>query len=596
MSSPTGPSTAAHGECLPSPSVHIHFGQQQTHPSSFAVPNHSDYLYHGTAPNIGSLTRLSSGHHVGNNSATAGVTGSDASAGGISSIQSRQDANSSISDGDTNFGIENNGLRQAHDILENMKMSSAPKGSGPRLFCGHVPKEVTEDLVKAHFSRWGIVTDVYFPRHKKTLKRRPFCFVTFATKESADRALEESPYNICGIPIKNITMVEDRDKYYKDKHAAARQALLAALTSLGGAGSVPNEHVNNIAALLAMDGISPEVVLSALIQQYGLGANGTSNASAGLNGLNQGPTSHQTQGVVGNSSLPSNGHISNSPSIQGQFLQHQYMANNQTRHSVNHMSNPMQGPNIAPMINSVQQFGNPPNPVYPHLMHREGSINSMSSNSDWLSVGPTSARNSIEIVSPYYLNKSQVQNSMNIPDAPCAAQQLQSAFTGTGSDIAIRTDGQNIPSGIRRSVPIEWHQTREAQQSRLPVSDPQAYASAPIIPSAIFESGLYGTTPSGIRNPDPSAATSGAFSQSLAPISEASIVYGQNLGGSFAQFHNSLARKSSIQSESLPPTSQESQRSCDAVQSMPPNADDEECPQEVTLLEALKLARDTTTP
>ncbi len=44
-------------------------------------------------------------------------------------------------------------------------------------------QEATEDLVRAHFSRWGTVTDVYFPRHKKTLKRRPFCFVTFASIE-----------------------------------------------------------------------------------------------------------------------------------------------------------------------------------------------------------------------------------------------------------------------------------------------------------------------------------------------------------------------------------------------------------------------------
>ena len=44
-------------------------------------------------------------------------------------------------------------------------------------------QEATEDLVRAHFSRWGTVTDVYFPRHKKTLKRRPFCFVTFASVE-----------------------------------------------------------------------------------------------------------------------------------------------------------------------------------------------------------------------------------------------------------------------------------------------------------------------------------------------------------------------------------------------------------------------------
>lgn len=44
-------------------------------------------------------------------------------------------------------------------------------------------QEVDEVAVKAHFSKWGTVTDVYFPRHKKSLKRRPFCFVSFANSD-----------------------------------------------------------------------------------------------------------------------------------------------------------------------------------------------------------------------------------------------------------------------------------------------------------------------------------------------------------------------------------------------------------------------------
>lgn len=142
----------------------------------------------------------------------------------------------------------------------------AQKGSGPRLFCGHVPKEVTEDHVKMHFSRWGTVTDVYFPRHKKTLKRRPFCFVTFDRLEAAQLALSESPLNICGFTIKNLTIVEDRDKYYHDKHELTRQTLLSALQSspIIAGSNLTKEQVDNVAALLAMDGASAESVLASL--------------------------------------------------------------------------------------------------------------------------------------------------------------------------------------------------------------------------------------------------------------------------------------------------------------------------------------------
>ena len=229
---------------------------------------------------------------------------------------------------------ELNALQLQGGAADDFRPPPQSKGSGPRLFCGHVPKvrllslfiegvstpcphlhtsvhqlslrrlpcvhplspainpysilptpavrhiahtfyppfiflhlqEATEDIVKAHFSRWGVVTDVYFPRHKKTLKRRPFCFVTFANKESAQRALAESPLSICGIPIKNLTMVEDRDKYYKDKQEAAQQALLTALNSMGASGALAPEQVNNIAALLAMEGVSSEAVLAMLLQ------------------------------------------------------------------------------------------------------------------------------------------------------------------------------------------------------------------------------------------------------------------------------------------------------------------------------------------
>ncbi|GAB4824087.1 hypothetical protein N2152v2_011133 [Parachlorella kessleri] len=150
------------------------------------------------------------------------------------------------------------------------------KGSGPRLFCGHVPKEATEDLVRAHFSRWGTVTDVYFPRHKKTLKRRPFCFVTFSSVEAAEHALAESPLNICGIPIKNLTMVEDRDAYYRTKHATTRAALLQALQSIGSSpnGQLGPDQLNNLAALLAMEGVTAEAIMGLLPQETGLAAFG----------------------------------------------------------------------------------------------------------------------------------------------------------------------------------------------------------------------------------------------------------------------------------------------------------------------------------
>ena len=58
-------------------------------------------------------------------------------------------------------------------------------------------------------------------RPGRTLARRPFCFVTFNRLEDAQRALAESPMNICGIPIKQLNLVEDRADYYKHRHNGA---------------------------------------------------------------------------------------------------------------------------------------------------------------------------------------------------------------------------------------------------------------------------------------------------------------------------------------------------------------------------------------
>lgn len=161
------------------------------------------------------------------------------------------------------YGSVGNGQQY---IQRPVHLNNTSKGSGPRLFCGHVPKEVTEEHVRAHFSAWGLVTDVYFPRHKKTLKRRPFCFVTFEKLECAQKALAESPLNICGFPIKNLTMVEDRDKYYHDKHVSTKQTLINALQSspIVAESSLTKEQIDNVAALLAMDGALTESILNGL--------------------------------------------------------------------------------------------------------------------------------------------------------------------------------------------------------------------------------------------------------------------------------------------------------------------------------------------
>ena len=71
-------------------------------------------------------------------------------------------------------------------------------GKGPRLYVGGVPEELTVERLKAHFSRWGSVVDLYFPG-KKGQSRVNYCFVTFDNWRAAQKACNQSERNIDGM-------------------------------------------------------------------------------------------------------------------------------------------------------------------------------------------------------------------------------------------------------------------------------------------------------------------------------------------------------------------------------------------------------------
>ncbi len=79
-------------------------------------------------------------------------------------------------------------------------------GKGPRLYVGGVPDELTEERLKAHFSLWGNVVDLYFPG-KKGQSRVNYCFVTFDNWRAAQRACNQSERNIDGMVSFMMTLL-----------------------------------------------------------------------------------------------------------------------------------------------------------------------------------------------------------------------------------------------------------------------------------------------------------------------------------------------------------------------------------------------------
>jgi hypothetical protein len=394
-------------------------------------------------------------------------------------------------------------------------------------------QEATEDLVKAHFSRWGVVTDVYFPRHKKTLKRRPFCFVTFAMKDSAERALAESPLSICGIPIKNLTMVEDRDKYYKEKHAAAHQALLIALNSMGAAGALAPEQVNNIAALLAMEGVSSDAVLSMLLnpsqqnfiaqqqmappQSNSMNSNsqgGMQNPFASPAGFGHGGHGHGYQQNPTRYSAPLLGQ--SGPAASDFFFQqqqqqlHNYNQNHHQQH--HHHHHQYSHHHLPPMAassgsgtstNSIRSASGPlPSSIGPFgsMMSREGSFSSLSTISDWYST-TSSNRTSLDLGNGSFWGPAAGQ--------PPARLSLDAALQLRQQLMAVASANQGQGGGHQQHFAdggdggLQQAQLLVAQNlARLHQQQQQQQQHSPPPPAAVMQSAFYqsAATPMPINN------------------------------------------------------------------------------------------------
>ena len=79
-----------------------------------------------------------------------------------------------------------------------MLLAGAPQQNFDRLFVGKLPPNVDEDILRAHFARFGTLTDVYLPKEYKSGKVRGFGFIKFATEAAASAALGASPHQLEG--------------------------------------------------------------------------------------------------------------------------------------------------------------------------------------------------------------------------------------------------------------------------------------------------------------------------------------------------------------------------------------------------------------
>lgn len=75
-----------------------------------------------------------------------------------------------------------------------------------KIFVGGITREVDEDILEEHFSRYGIVEECVIVLDKITRQPREFGFVTFVEASVAKSVLEES-HSICGEKVSSKLLV-----------------------------------------------------------------------------------------------------------------------------------------------------------------------------------------------------------------------------------------------------------------------------------------------------------------------------------------------------------------------------------------------------
>ncbi|ELK35268.1 Heterogeneous nuclear ribonucleoprotein A1 [Myotis davidii] len=84
-----------------------------------------------------------------------------------------------------------------------------------KLFIGGLSFETTDESLRSHFEQWGTLTDCVVMRDPNTKRSRGFGFVTYATVEEVDAAMNARPHKVDGrvVEPKRAVSREVRDAF-----------------------------------------------------------------------------------------------------------------------------------------------------------------------------------------------------------------------------------------------------------------------------------------------------------------------------------------------------------------------------------------------
>jgi len=125
--------------------------------------------------------------------------------------------------------------RKAAEVAgKSTEETSAPKPQNPReLFVGGINRNQETEFIKAHFEKHGKIEVLHYPYNTYN---RPmgFAFITYATDEGAQKALQENDTLFAGKKI-SVKIKEERPRKHKEEEAPTGAPKAATGGGNGGA-------------------------------------------------------------------------------------------------------------------------------------------------------------------------------------------------------------------------------------------------------------------------------------------------------------------------------------------------------------------------
>lgn len=112
-----------------------------------------------------------------------------------------------------------------------MSKSESPKEPEQlrKLFIGGLSFETTDESLRSHFEQWGTLTDCVVMRDPNTKRSRGFGFVTYATVEEVDAAMNARPHKVDGRVVEPKRAVSREDSQRPGAHLTVKKIFVGGI-------------------------------------------------------------------------------------------------------------------------------------------------------------------------------------------------------------------------------------------------------------------------------------------------------------------------------------------------------------------------------